>query len=425
MLYNFSTRYRNLQETLTTYATQYNKSYKKNFLYGGEIMSLTEVLIRQAKPEEKTYMLSDGHGLGLEIRPDGKKYWIIRYWINKKEHRTSVGAYPGVTLKEAREKNVALRKALKTGKPVGIEVETFATVAEEWLEKRMVPKCAGNYLQTLRRYLARLIIPFIGHMKLDDITAGVILQICRRIEARGTLETASIVKQIIGQIFNYAIATTRAEINPTLALRGALQTRKEKHYATITEPDKIAILVRQIDAYPYVITRCALKFSMLTFCRPGEVRAAEWKEINWEKAEWHIPIERMKMKLPHIVPLARQVVSILEELQPITGHQRWLFPSARNDGRCMSDHTIRAALGALGYSNNDIVPHGFRSMASTILNENGFPPDLIERQLAHSEKNTVRAAYNHAEYLPKRREMMAWWANWLDEMKNIKKENQI
>jgi integrase len=179
-------------------------------------------------------------------------------------------------------------------------------VAGEWLEKRMIPKCADSYLRTLRLRLDRLIYPFIGHMKFSDTTSAIILQLCRRLEAKGTLETASIVKQIIGQVFNYAIATSRAETNPTLALRGALQTRKEKHYAAITAPDKIAILMRQIDAYPYAVVRCALKFSALVFCRPGEIRAAAWAEVDGEKQQWNIPAERMKMKRPHVVPLARQ-----------------------------------------------------------------------------------------------------------------------
>jgi integrase len=388
-------------------------------------MALTELMIKQAQPEEKTYMMSDGKGLSLEVRPNGKKYWIVRYWTNKKERRTSMGSYPNVTLKEAREKNISFRKALKSGKPIGFELETFATVAEEWMEKRMNPKSAESYLRTLRLRLKRLILPSIGHMKMEDITSGFILQLCRRIEDKGTIETAARVKVIIGQIFNYSIATSRIETNPTLALRGALQTRKEKHYAAITEPDKIALLIRQIDAYPYSLIRCAMKFSALVFCRPGEIRHAEWKEIDWAKAEWKIPEEKMKMKRPHVVPLARQTLELLREVQTMTHHQKWVFPSARNDDHCMSENAIRVALRSMGYTNDDMTAHGFRAMASTILNENGFSPDLIERQLAHADANAIRAAYNHAEYITQRREMMQWWADWLDEMKNKKKENPV
>jgi integrase len=289
-------------------------------------------------------------------------------------------------------------------------------VAAEWLAKRMSTKSEG-YLRTVRLRLNKFVYPNIGHMKLADITSGIVLQVCRRIEEKGTLETASRIKQLIGQIFNYAIATDRADTNPTLALRGALQTQPEKHYATITEPEKIGVLMRQIDAYPYDIVRCALKFSALVFCRPGEIRAAEWKEIDWDRSEWKIPANRMKMKRTHIVPLARQTAEVLRELQNLTGKERWLFPSARRDGRCMSENTVRVALRSMGYGNEDIVPHGFRGMANTILYENGFTSDIVERQLAHAEKNAVKAAYNHAEYMPQRREMMQWWADWLDGVK--------
>jgi integrase len=254
-------------------------------------------------------------------------------------------------------------------------------------------------------------------MKLSDMTAGVILQFCRRIEAKGTLETASRVKQIIGQVFNYAIATDRVETNPTLALHGALQTRQTKHHATLTDPAEIGALMRQIDGYFHDVVRCALKFSVLAFCRPGEIRAAEWKEIDWEKAQWNIPGEKMKMNRPHIVPLARQTLAVLEELRALTGNQKWLFPSERRDGRCMSENTVRVALRAMGYKNEDMTPHGVRAMASTILyNSERFSGDAIERQLAHMEGNKVKRAYDHAEHLPQRREMMQWYADWLDEV---------
>ena len=380
-------------------------------------MALTELMIKQACSKGKPYTMSDGQGLLLEVFPNGRKRWVIRYWVGEKERRTSVGTFPGVTLKEARVKNVLLRESLKSGGTAGSKTETFATVAEEWMKTRMIPKCSDNYLRVLNLQLNNLILPRLGHMKLSDITSAVVLRLCRKLEAKGTVNTALVVKRIIGQAFNYAIATNRAEANPTLALRGALQNRKVKHNAAITEPDKIRILMRQIDAYPYAIVRCALTFSALAFCRPGEIRRAEWAEIDWERKQWNIPEEKMKMGRPHIVPLARQAVEVLQELHSITGHQKWLFPSARHDGRCMSENTARAALGSMGYTNNDMVPHGFRGMASTILNENGFAPDLIERQLAHAERNAVRAAYNHAEYLPQRREMMQWWADWLDKLK--------
>jgi integrase len=244
-----------------------------------------------------------------------------------------------------------------------------------------------------------------------------VLQVCRSIENKGYIEVARRVKVAVGQIFRYAIATDRIDYDPTYGLKGALQTRKEKHRATITDPSKITVLLQKIDEYPYTVVRCALKFSILTFGRPGEIRSAEWKEIDIEKAPWSIAEAKMKMRRPHIVPLARQAISVLETLRPLTGHQKWLFLSSRNDGNCMSKSTVRKALRSMGYGVEDITSHGFRGMASTILNENGFSPDLIERQLAHAEKNAVRSAYNHAEYLPQRRDMMQWWADWLDNLK--------
>ncbi|GHV36343.1 integrase [Synergistales bacterium] len=378
-------------------------------------MSLTELMIKQAKPEEKKYHMGDGHGLALEVHPSGKKYWIIRYWVAGKEKRTSAGTYPEVSLKQARDKNMDFRRSLETGKPIGADSETFATVAAEWMEKRMAPVCAESYLRTIRLRLDRIIYPAIGHMKMSDITSSHILAMCRNIEGKGNIETASRVKTLIGQIFRYAIATSRVDSDPTYALKGALQTRQEKHYSTLTDPSKIALLIRSIDAYPFAVIRCALKFSALTFCRPGEIRHAEWKEIDFEKAQWNIPPEKMKMKRPHIVPLSIQTTVTLRELYFLTGNQTWLFPSARRDGRPMSDGGIRVALRAMGYGNDDMTAHGFRAMASTVLNESGlFLSDVIERQLAHVESNSVRAAYNHAEYLPQRRDMLQWWADWLD-----------
>jgi integrase len=381
-------------------------------------VALTELMLKQLKAEEKTYSISDGRGLMIEVRTNGSKLWVIRYWVSGKERRKSVGTFPGVSLKEARDKNYLFRKSLEEGNPIGFDAETFSTVAEEWIKKRMAPKVVEKTLRTVRLQLDHFILPFIGHMKLAAVTPGTVLQICRRIEDKGTLALASRVKQVVGQIFNYAIATDRAETNPTLALRGALQARKEKHLAALTEPEQIGALMRHIAAYRYDIVRYALTFSALVFCRPGEVRAAEWKEISWERAQWEIPKERMKMRRPHIVPLARQTIELLKELQMFTGKGRWLFPSARNDGRCMSENTIRVALRSMGYTNEDMTAHGFRGMATTILYNNGFTKDHVERQLAHAEKNAVIAAYNHAEYLPQRRDMMQWWADWLDVQKN-------
>lgn len=324
------------------------------------------------------------------------------------------GPYPEVSLRAARDRNIDLRRALKSGKPN--ETETFALVAEEWFKKRIEPSISEKHIQTIRFRLDSYVLPALGASKLSEITSSTVLALCRKIEERGVIETAHRVKLIIGQVFRYAIATDRAETDPTVALRGALQTRKEKHHGTLTDPAQVADLIRGILAYPYPVVRCGLMFSALTFCRPGEIRHAEWGEIDLDRQEWRIPAEKMKMKRAHIVPLATQTLKLLDELRALTGKGVWLFPSARNDGRPMSENTIRMGLRTMGYANGEMTPHGFRAMASTLLNENGFPPDVIERQLAHVEGNAVRAAYNHAEYLPERRKMMQWWADYLDEL---------
>ena len=377
-------------------------------------MPLTELMVKQAKARDKAYTMPDGNGLILEVRPSGAKYWIVRYWEKGKERRKSLGPYPEVSLKVARDKNIDLRRGLKSGKPS--EMETFASVAEEWFKKRIEPSISEKHIQTIRFRLNSYVLPALGTSKLSEITSSTVLALCRKIEERGVIETAHRVKLIIGQVFRYAIATDRAETDPTVALRGALQTRKEKHHGTLTDPAQVADLIRGILAYPYPVVRCGLMFSALTFCRPGEIRHAEWGEIDLDRQEWRIPAEKMKMKRAHIVPLGTQTLKLLDELRALTGKGVWLFPSARNDGRPMSENTIRMGLRTMGYANGEMTPHGFRAMASTLLNENGFPPDVIERQLAHVEGNAVRAAYNHAEYLPERRRMMQWWADYLDQL---------
>ncbi|WP_448807452.1 tyrosine-type recombinase/integrase [Aminobacterium colombiense] len=377
---------------------------------------LTEMQCRQAKAREKVYSLSDGNGLFLEIRPNGAKYWIGRLWdgVQKKEIRRSFGRYPQVLAREARDKNIDFHRQ---GMAEEEEGDTFAAVADEWLEKKVAGIRAPSYERVIRIRLDKYILPKIGKMRVDDISPGVVLEMCREIEELGIVETAHRIRQLTGQVFRYAIATCRTENDPTISLRGALRPAISEHYAAITDPKGISVLWRNIDAYGPPVVRLALKFSAYTFCRPGEIRHAEWTEINWKKVEWRIPGEKMKMGRPHVVPLASPVIELLEELKGFTGTGRWLFPSARNDGRCMSDNTVRVALRTMGYRNSDMTAHGFRSMASTTLNEHGFRPDLIERQLAHVERNQIRAAYNHAEWMDERREMMSWWADWLEGLK--------
>ena len=377
-------------------------------------MALTELQIKQLKPREKRFTVSDGRGLLLEIHPNGAKYWILRYKINGKEKRKSLGNFPDISLKEARVKAVEER-----AKKPEIEKEkiTFGEVVSEWLEKKMKDK-EPSYLRTIHFRLNKYILPELQYMPLNEITSGTVLKICRKIEANGLAETAARVKAVIGQIFRYAIATDRIKNDPTFALKSALEARKHKHMAALTKPSDIAMLMKNINAYPHAVIRCALKFSALTFCRPGEIRHAEWNEIDFENSEWRIPAEKMKMKRVHIVPLAFQVIELLRFLKELTGKSKWLFPSPRDSSKPISDNTVRIALRSMGYSNEQMTPHGFRGMASTRLNEMGWQPDIIERQLAHVENNQVRAAYNHAEYLSERRKMMQVWADYLDKLAN-------
>ena len=377
---------------------------------------LTEMQCRQAKPREKVYSLSDGNGLFLEVRPNGAKYWIGRLWdgVQKKEIRRSFGRYPQVLAREARDKNIDFRRQ------DFIEEEKssiFEKVAEEWFKKKVVGIRAPSYERVIRLRLDKYILPKIGKLQIESISPNVVLEMCHEIEELGIVETAHRVRQLTGQIFRYAIATCRTENDPTVALRGALRPAISEHYAAITDKEGISTLWKNINAYGPPVVRMALKFSAYTFCRPGEIRHAEWSEINWDEKEWRIPAEKMKMKRPHVVPLAYQVVDLLQELKSFTGRKKWLFPSARNDGRPMSDNTVRVALRTMGYGNNDMTAHGFRSMASTVLNEHRFRPDIIERQLAHVEQNQIRAAYNHAEWIDERRDMMQWWADWLGKLK--------
>ena len=389
-------------------------------------MALTDTAIRNAKPKEKPYKLADEKGLFLLVHPNGGRYWRFKYRFVGKEKLLALGIYPDVSLKEARErrdnarKQVAAdidpgqhRKALKAAKATCAE-NSFEIVAREWFAKHS-PNWAVNHSSKILRRLERDIFPWIGNRPIADITAPELLTVLRRIENRGALETAHRALQNCGQVFRYAVATGRAERDPSGDLRGALPPTKQIHHASITDPKAIGGLLRTIKGYQgSFITKCALQLAPLVFVRPGELRKAEWSEFDLDAAEWRIPAARMKMREQHIVPLSSQAVAILRELYALTGNGRYVFPGARTNERPMSENTINAALRRLGYSGNEMTGHGFRSMASTILNEQGWYRDAIERQLAHAERNSVRAAYNYAEHLAERRKMMQAWADYLD-----------
>jgi integrase len=368
--------------------------------------------------------------LFLLVTPAGGKWWRFRYRFDGKHKLLSMGVYPDITLSDARERREAARKLLANGidpsehrkaaKVAQDESETnsFEVVAREWFARRSPNWALGHSSKIIAR-LERDIFPWLGKRPIGEITAPELLQALRRIEDRGVIETAHRALQNCSQVFRYAVATGRAQRDPSGDLRGALTPVKERHHASITDPKQVGQLMRAITGYDgSPVTKCALQLAPLTFVRPGELRRAEWSEFDLENAEWRIPAARMKARSQHIVPLSTQALAAVRELHAITGDKKYLFPGARTNGRPMSENTVNAALRRLGYSREQMTGHGFRSMASTLLNEQGWNRDAIERQLAHAERNEVRAAYNYAEHLPERRKMMQAWADYLDARAN-------
>lgn len=392
-------------------------------------MPLTDTAIRNAKPRNKQTKLYDGKGLFLLVTPKGGKWWRLKYRFDDKEKQISLGVYPDTGLKEARSERDKARKLLAQGIDPGqyrkatkhlraeAAANSFELVAREWFAKYS-PAWASSHANKIIRRMERDLFPILGNRPIADITAPDLLGVLRRIEGRGALETAHRAKQNCGQVFRYAIATGKAERDPSADLRGALTPWKPEHYATIINPKAIGQLLRAIDGYSGShVTRAALRLAPLVFVRPGELRQAEWSEIDLDQATWNLPAEKMKARQPHIVPLSRQAIEILEDVHTLTGNGRYVFPGIRSRKKPMSENTINAALRGMGYERGSFTGHGFRSMASTLLHEQGWSSDVIERQLAHAERNTVKAAYNRAEHLPERRKMMQEWADYLNKLK--------
>jgi integrase len=392
---------------------------------------LSDTAVRNAKPKDKSYTLGDGEGMYLEVMPNGTKFWRMAYrQPNGKNNRLTFGKYPIVTLAEARTRRLAARRLLDQGIDPGMvkreEKEakataaqhTFEGVARAWLAKT-APSRAASTQQKNTAWLEANVFPVIGSLPISTIRPKDVLSALRRIEARGAIESAHKIKQLCGQVFRFAVASGLADRDVTTDLRGALSVVPEAHYAAITEPEQAAQLLRAIDAYnghAYVIF--ALKLAPLVFVRPGELRAAEWSEIDLDAAEWRIPGAKMKMGQDHVVPLATQAVAVLRELHAITGHGKFVFPSVRTGERCMSENTVNAALRAMGYGKEMMTGHGFRAMARTIMDEVlGERVDLIEHQLAHAVKDPNGRAYNRTAHLPARRLMMQRWADYLDAIK--------
>jgi integrase len=388
-------------------------------------MPLTDAKVRSAKPKEKAYKLTDGGGLYLLVNPNGGRYWRFKYRYGGKEKLLALGAYPDLSLADARELHSQARRTLALGNdPSDVKKEakrqavlnsenTFEAIANEWCESRK-HKWVTSYSEAMVERLKRHVFPKIGHRPIKDITAPEFLTVVRVVEGQGSLDLAQRLMQASAQIFRYAVATGRAERNPLVDLKGALKPPVRKHQAYLKDKDLPDYLAK-LEAYDGSIqTKLALKFLLLTFVRTTELRAATWKEIDFDKAEWRIPAERMKMREQHMVPLSKQAIAVLRELQSLTGQWSYVFANQHKPSGFMSENTMLYALYRMGY-HSKATGHGFRATASTILNEHGFEPSVIERQLAHAERNEVRAAYNHAQYLPERRKMMQWWADYIDE----------
>lgn len=391
-------------------------------------MTISDTQAKNAKPKAKPYKLPDEKGLVLLVNPNGSKWWRLRYAFAGKEKMLSLGVYPDVSLKRARERRDEARQLVANGEDPSAQrkadkaalSQTFEGVAREWFEKHR----SGWVHSHATKVIARLendVFPFIGAEAVAKLRPAQVLSVLRRIEHRGALETAHRIMQSCAAVMRYAVATDRAERDICADLKGALPPAQVTHHASIVEPEKIGGLLRAIDGYDgSPVVKAALCLAPLVFVRPGELRSAEWTELDLSNREWRIPEARMKMPAPHIVPLSKQAIRIIEDLRPLTGRGRYLFPGARTTLRPLSDNALNAALRRMGYEQGTMTAHGFRSMASTLLNEQGFNRDWIERQLAHGERDGVRAAYNYAEYLPERRKMMQKWADYLDKIKMVK-----
>jgi integrase len=386
-------------------------------------MPLTDTRIRTAKPARKPYKLTDSAGLHVEVRPSGAKLWRLRYRISGRENMFALGEYPALGLSDAREERDRARKLVKQGihpahnrqalrvANIAEGANTFEAVAREWIERNK-PRWTPYYLRQVERFLQADVYPYIGTLPIRVVTAAHLLEIVRRIEKRAPT-VALLVRQWCSAVFRYAVSTLRADGDPTVALKGAITRPKVQHRKPLARTDVPGFMEALAKSGGFRTTKIAMQLLMLTFVRPVELRAAEWTEFDLDHSEWRIPAARMKMRESHIVPLSLQAIELLRELNGITGGSRFLFPNYRRPKTYMTGTTLNRALERMKYGNK-FSSHGFRATASTMLNEMGYRPDVIERQLAHKERNTVRASYNQAQYLDERRKMMQQWATHID-----------
>ncbi|NPU82981.1 MAG: integrase arm-type DNA-binding domain-containing protein [Syntrophaceae bacterium] len=393
-------------------------------------MALSDVKIRSSKPSMKQKKLFDGDGLFLLVTPQGGKYWRFKYRFEGKEKLLSLGTYPEISLVDARQRRDDARRQIAHGIDPGAvrkaqkraetqETETFEVIALEWHGK-FSPSWRPIHANTIMSRLNRDLFPWIGKRPINEIKAPELLAVLRRVEARGALDSAHKCRIIAGQVFRYAVVTGRAERDPSADLKGALAQRGDKHLAAITDPKEVAPLMRTIDGYEgHYVVRAALRLAPLFFVRPGELRHAEWIEMDLEEATWNIPPGKMKMKNAHVVPLCHQAVEILTELKELTGASKYVFPSGRSFARPMSNNALLAALRRMGYDKETMTPHGFRAMARTILDEVlQVRPDFIEHQLGHAVRDPNGRAYNRTAHLAERRKMMQLWADYLDGLRS-------
>jgi len=397
-------------------------------------MPLTDIAIRSAKPRQKAYKLCDMQGLFVLVQPSGGKLWRMKYRYGGVEKKLGFGTYPQVSLRDARKKRDEARDLIAEGKDPSIERQrdklrasalaenTFTSIAAEYCRKRRRDggKAWATATATRSEYLLSLLDTSIGRMPIHEIEPIDALAAIRKIEKRGKLESARRTLQLASAVFRYAVATARIKSDPTRDLRGALTTPTVTHYGAVTDSAEVGDLLRSIDGYEgQGMTKWALQLAPHVFVRPGELRHARWDEIDLDAAVWIIPAEKMKMRKPHHVPLSRQSIAILNEIRSITGAAGYVFPSMRSRARPMSENTLNAALRRLGYSTNEMTAHGFRAMASTLLNESGkWSPDAIERALAHGDSDKVRAAYHRGTHWKERVAMAQWWSDLLDSLRN-------